>query len=130
VAPLKTAAFTVEGTPAPKGSRTAGVTKAGKPYLRPASKREKPWTELVSKAAALEVPLPPPYEIEIRFRFASAAKPVHPYPSRSDLDKLVRCAVDGLMFGGLIEDDRHVTRLVASKEYGTEGAVFYVRSLA
>jgi Holliday junction resolvase RusA-like endonuclease len=71
-----------------------------------------------------------PYDVEVRFRFQSPQKPKYKYPSRTDIDKLCRSTLDGIVAGGIITDDRHITRLTAQKEYGTEGCVIFVRSLA
>lgn len=120
----------VPGEPAPKGSRVAGVRKNGSVYTRPANPREKAYMELVASVVDGMEQLPPPYEVEVKFRFQSPQKPKHKYPSRNDVDKLARCLLDGLVAGGLLVDDRHITRLVAQKEYGSEGSVVLVRSLA
>lgn len=127
---MKTHRIEVSGEPAPKGSTAMGVTKTGRTYIRPASPKTKAFQKLVEAACCDLTPLEPPYDVDIRFRFTSPQKPSRTYPSRSDLDKLVRTAVDGLVNGGILEDDRHVTRLSAQKEYGTEGCVITVRSLA
>lgn len=60
-------------------------------------------------------------------------KPSHEYPTRGDLDKLVRAVLDGLTRGGTIVDDRHVTELSATKfwaEPGDEGVAITVESRA
>ena len=126
---MKTVILEIPGTPAPKGSRTVGKRKDGSIYTRPANPKEKAWAACVKAVAVLETPLEPPYEVELRFRFTSPQKPSYSYPSKSDLDKIVRCTLDGLVEGGILLDDRHVVRLVAQKEYGTEGAVIRVRSM-
>lgn len=126
---MRTIVLEVPGTPAPKGSRTVGRRKDGSIYTRPANPKEKAWAACVKAVAALETPLEPPYEVELKFRFTSPQKPSYTYPSKSDLDKIVRCTLDGLVEGGILLDDRHVVRLVAQKEYGTEGAVIRVRSV-
>lgn len=127
---MKTLIIDVSGEPAPKGSTAMGVTKTGKTYIRPASPKTKAWQKLVEASCADLTPLEPPYEVDIKFRFTSPQKPSRSYPSRSDLDKLTRTVCDGLVVGGVLEDDRHIIRLAAQKEYGTEGAHITVRSLA
>ena len=122
--------FEVFGEPAPKGSRTMGLRKNGTVYTRPAHPREKTWTQAVALVCADLTPLDGPYEVQVKFRFTSPAKPKYKYPSRTDIDKLCRSTLDGIVNGGLITDDRHITRLVAQKEYGTEGCIVTVRSLA
>lgn len=117
--------FHVAGVPAPKGSRIVGHNRRGQSYTRPASRREKPWTEavaLVARANRLAVPLLPPYAVELAFAMPCPARPSHPHPTRGDLDKLVRAVLDGLTRGGLILDDRHVTDLAATKRWASPGA--------
>ena len=126
---MRSVAFEISGCPAPKGSRTVGRRKNGSIYTRPANPKEKVWTKTVAASCADLTPLEPPYDVEVKFRFTSPQKPSYKYPSRSDVDKLARCLLDGLVQGGLITDDRHIVRLVAQKEYGTEGAVVIVRSV-
>ena len=127
---MKTVVVEVSGEPAPKGSTAMGVTKTGRTYIRPASPKTKAWQKLVEAACCDLTPLQPPYEVNIVFRFTSPQKPSRKYPSRNDIDKLARTVCDGLVNGEIIEDDRHIIRLSAQKEYGTEGAVITVRSLS
>lgn len=127
---MRTVTFSVSGQPAPKGSRTVGRRKDGSIYTRPANPREKVWTKTVADSCKELEYLSPPYEVEVKFRFTAPGKSKYSYPSRNDLDKLLRSTLDGMVQGGLIEDDRHIVRLVSQKEYGTEGAVILVRSLA
>ena len=125
---MRTVTLNVPGEPAPKGSRTVGRRKNGSVYTRPAHPREKAWTQTVAHYATTMPPLDGPYEVEIKFRFTSPAKPSYEYPSRTDIDKLCRSTLDGLVQGNLITDDRHIIRLTAQKEYGDEGAIILVRS--
>jgi hypothetical protein len=127
---VKTVIIEVSGEPAPKGSRTVGRRKNGTIYTRPANPKEKGWQAAVKAACADLKPLDGPYDVEVKFRFQSPQKPKYKYPSRTDIDKLCRSTLDGIVAGGIITDDRHITRLTAQKEYGTEGCVIFVRSLA
>jgi Holliday junction resolvase RusA-like endonuclease len=110
-----------DGRAAPKGSRIAGYSKKGKMFTRPASKFEKPWIDAVK--AATQVAMRhgfddgPPYRVELEFRIARPANPRYAHPASHDLDKLVRAALDGLVAGGALKDDRHVTSLTALKRY-------------
>lgn len=114
--------FHVEGTPAPQGSKTR--TRYG---MFEASQRVKPWRELV-KAAAIRAgddacllgPLKPPYRVEMWFFIAKprTTRATHPVaPTIGDLDKLVRSCGDAIVQAGLIEDDRHIVKLVAEKAW-------------
>jgi len=118
----------VYGVPAPKGSRTLGRRRDGSSYSRPAAAGEQVWTEGVARAAqwrraqALELPaageLPgPPYLVTLAFMMPRPTRPAHAWPTRGDLDKLVRAVLDGLVRGGLLVDDRHVVELRATKAW-------------
>lgn len=114
--------FLVEGVPAPQGSKTR--TRYG---MFEASKRVKPWRELV-KAAAVRAgddacllgPLRPPYRVEMWFFIAKprTTRASHPVaPVIGDVDKLARAVNDAIVQAGLIEDDRHIVKLVAEKAW-------------
>lgn len=114
--------ITVQGRIAGKGSRTVRSLPNGRVITRPASKYEKPFVQAVAETARWRLSeggdLPvAPYRVELAFYFDPPKKRTHPYPSRVDLDKAVRAVLDGLVDGGLLVDDRHVTQLVATKEY-------------
>lgn len=131
--PGRAVTLNVAGIPAPKGSRIHGQRADGTSYSRPASRREKSWTDAVALTARTARPdgctLPPPYAVDLVFALPRPAKPSHPHPTRGDIDKLVRAVLDGLAQGGLILDDRHVTALRAVKRWaipGGEGVVVTV----
>lgn len=120
-----TVSFTVAGTPAPQGSKTR--TRYG---MFESSKRVKPWRDLVHAAAVragddacLLGPLTPPYRVEMRFLIAKprTSRAKHPVaPTIGDLDKLTRAVGDALTSAGLIEDDRHIIALTASKAWAVD----------
>jgi Holliday junction resolvase RusA-like endonuclease len=112
--------FTVYGDPAPQGSKTPGVTKDGKPYMRESSSNKvKAWRKAVVAAArALQTepdtngtrpPLTGPLRARIVFTMpmsAVAAKERRAWPAQApDLSKLLRATEDALKDGGLIADD-------------------------
>jgi Holliday junction resolvase RusA-like endonuclease len=114
----------VEGRPAPKGSRIAGKTKAGKAYTYPASTYEKGWVEEVKHETQLamrhrQTPAPP-YEIDLTFYLSASKRPAYPWPTQQDLDKLARAVIDGLVKGGALVDDRHVCALTVRKTWARE----------
>lgn len=113
--------ISVDGRPAPKGSRIQAYTKDGKGYTRPASKYEKPWTDAVCEATRLvmrhEREPEKPYGLELAFRLPLPIRLRCDWPTAHDLDKLVRCVIDGLVQGGALADDRHVTALTSSKRF-------------
>jgi Holliday junction resolvase RusA-like endonuclease len=131
----------VAGRPAPKGSRIAGRTKDGRTYTRAASKYEEPWVEAVKTRTQIvmrhhRTPAPP-YAVRLDFHLKKSQhrrKDAPEYPTVGDLDKLARAVIDGLVKGGAMEDDKHVTVLTASKRFAesdeTTGVVAEIRSLA
>lgn len=115
-------ALVVRGRIAGKGSRTIRPLPDGRVVTRPDSKYEKPFVRAVAESAAVrraeggDLPRAP-YRVELDFYFDPPKRSAHPYPSRLDIDKTVRAVLDGLVAGGLLVDDRHVTELVARKSF-------------
>ena len=114
--------FQVAGLPAPKGSRIVGTRRDGSHYTRESSKAAGPWMEQVAWVARVQrpggKPLEPPYEVELFFTMPRPAKPRYRWPSKDgDIDKLARTALDGLVRGGLLTDDRHVVDLIVHKRF-------------
>ncbi len=111
--------FWIDGKPMTKGSWKA--TRSG--HLRPDNERERPWANAVAwcaKAAGM-TPTTGPKLVWVTFYFAKPKKPAHAYPSRGDIDKLARSALDAITGIGWI-DDSQVVGLVARKEWaGSEG---------
>lgn len=107
--------YSVSGEPAPQGSKT--LTRYG---MIDASKRLKPWRELVKEASQEQADLTDTVlggvRVSLTFRFTRPAKPVRDYPP-IDIDKLCRAVLDGMTQGNIIEDDKHVIYLTAKKEY-------------
>lgn len=119
---LRHGSFTVPGKPVPKGSRTSGFTKSGRPYSREANKHVGPWMkrakEELRRQAPEGAPFSPPYVIDLRFFFAPPKVPS--WPRTGDVDKFARAALDALTQAGIIEDDRHVVELGACKRYSDD----------
>lgn len=120
------ASFTVDGYPAPKGSRAF----LGKGRSKESSERCKPWVEQVAWVARAHRPasrtLEPPYTLGLKFRMPLGRdKPKWGWPTKDgDLDKLARAVLDGLTQGLLILDDRHVIGFSElSKEFSQPSAV-------
>jgi crossover junction endodeoxyribonuclease RusA len=112
------AEFVVAGHAAPKGSRKH-FKNGGSVEM---SKRCGPWVERVAYASAATGlgTLEPPYEVELRFSMPEKKKPTYAWPvSDGDLDKLVRAVLDGMQQGKLIVDDKHVTKIITEKKFGT-----------
>ena len=143
----------VVGTPAQQGSKTAGVSKEGKPDLRDNNPGQlKPWraevagcAEAAARDASWET-LTGPTEVTIGFyqarpashygtgRNAGKLKPSAPTwkATAPDVDKLVRAVLDALTTSRTIHDDRIIARLVVEDRYAdaATGARITIRPLA
>lgn len=125
--------ITVNGTPAPQGSKR----HVGNGRMIEMSRRVRPWREAV-KWAALDImrnapAVGSPARIDITF-FLTRPKthyrtngkvrdnaPVYP-AGRPDLDKLLRSTLDGLVEAGAIRDDAHIVEITAGKRYCNDDA--------
>jgi Holliday junction resolvase RusA-like endonuclease len=130
--------ISVTGEVAPQGSKTVGVTKDGRSYVRDDNPKTKPWRRLVATAARARLVERPDWNteyaavrVEIMFgiarpkahyrtgKFAHQLKPNAPiycnqYP---DIDKAARAILDGLTESGAIVDDVRVVQLNCTKVY-------------
>ena len=126
--------FTAFGAPAPSGSKTRGTSPSGVTYLRPASKRQKPWQADVAQAAGiammgrplLEGPLrldviffrPRPKDHYKASGGLSAKGERSRYPtSAPDTTKLVRAVEDAIQ-GIVVRNDASFVKLRATKAWG------------
>jgi Holliday junction resolvase RusA-like endonuclease len=108
--------LTVLGSPAPQGSKTAGVNpKTGLVFMRESSKHVKPWRAAVAKAARLappEVTFDGPLVARMVFTMRKpdgAPKRRRTYPAvMPDLSKLLRSTEDALTDAGVWADDARV----------------------
>lgn len=128
----------VLGTPVQQGSKTAGVTKAGKPYLRDANdKNLRPWRKLVDARfreairysgwetldAAAEVVLAFHHQRPAGHygtgRNAGTLKPSAPTwkSTAPDIDKLTRAILDAATTSGALRDDARVARLIVEDRW-------------
>lgn len=64
-------------------------------------------------------PLAGPYRVTLSFFFEEPKKPSHPFPSRGDLDKYTRNALDSAEQGGILTSDSAVIELSAVKRWGS-----------
>ena len=113
--------FVVHGKPETKGSTRAFVVK-GRAVIVNDNPRAKAWQKLVTLAAqwGADTKLTGPVRIALRFQLAKPKSAKRAEPSvRPDLDKLVRCALDG-MTGVVFDDDSQVVELKATKVYDSE----------
>lgn len=133
--------FTVDGVPAPQGSKVAGVKKNGKAFLYDqGAAKLKSWRELVSDAGAKAMdgrsPLDGPLFCDITFWLPKPAKSKFPdFPAvKPDGDKLVRSVFDALKLAEVIADDARIIEHHARKRWelapGMPGAAILVMSWA
>lgn len=116
----------VEGEPIPMGSKIAGVTKDGKPYLRDSnSKNLRAWQKAVYDAAdavAGAAELKGAIEVNLFFRLRAPKTLVRSQPCvKPDLDKLVRSTLDPLTKCAVWGDDAQVCSMNVSKTYASPG---------
>jgi len=111
----------VIGVPAPQGSKTrmpnGAMVEGGSAAGRA---KHRAWRTAVAEAAVGKVdePLDGPLQLVAEFFLPRPAsrKRDRWADRKPDLDKLLRCTLDGLTDAGLIRDDARVTYISASKE--------------
>lgn len=126
--------FWVEGAPATQGSKK----HVGRGRMVEVAKGLKPWRRAVHDAAKVHaeatgrLPLGP-LTLNVTFYLPHGKqREAVPWKPRKDLDKLIRAVGDSLTSSGLIEDDAHITHIVARKVWATDqpGAHITIRSTA
>ena len=124
---IKPVEFRVDGLPTTQGSKTAGVSKGGKPYVRESNPQGlAAWRAAVRTEAQRAMagrPLLDASGIALRLvclfslpRPQSRPKKYHYPDKKPDLSKLVRAAEDAL-HGIVWRDDAQVCDQVARKRY-------------
>lgn len=114
------ATLSIPGPPATKGSWRLGVSKNGKPYVRPSCTREKAWSaEIAAKAREqIRQPWDGPVGVSIFVYFhrpkSQAGHTVQ--TSKPDADKIARAVLDALT-GIAYHDDAQVSHLRVTKRY-------------
>lgn len=132
--------FTVNGNPAPQGSKRVGRNRAtGRAVLIESSTAVKPWRKAIADAwhahgyAAVTGPvrveavyyLPRPKGHYGTGRNAGTLRPSAPrWPAvKPDVDKLDRACLDALTQAGAIDDDARVVALAVLKRYADDHPV-------
>ncbi len=113
--------FEILGRPVPKGSRVAGVTKTGHRFNREANSNYEPYVKDARRQLLEQFDddmIAGPVELLVEFMYERPKKPSHDYPSRGDLDKLLRTVGDLLQHVGVIKNDSQITRVTAEKRFG------------
>lgn len=129
---MTTLTLVVYGDPAQQGSKTQGVTRTGRRYIREDNANElRKWRKAIAAAGAAVLiepdtngtrpPLDGPLAASLIFtilRPATAARRSWPHV-RPDLDKLIRAVLDALgpKQANLIADDARIVQLDAVKLY-------------
>ena len=120
------ARFFVAGTPATQGSKRIVQPKGHRRpmLLEQTSKKLGPWRAAV-EAEAMQArqrcgTINKGVLVTLLFVFKRPKRPANDYPT-ADLDKLCRAAFDALVRGRLLADDRHIRKLVASKDWNDFG---------
>ena len=125
--------FTVYGAAQPAGSKTAGVTKGGKVFVRDSARKGTPWRRQVAQAAGEAMNgaglLDGALSLTVRFYVprpkshfgARGLRPSAPdYPTtRPDITKLLR-AIEDACTGIVWRDDAQVVAQHALKGYGEQ----------
>lgn len=137
--------FTVQGTPAPQGSKTIARSRHGT-WLRDDNRSLAPWRSTVAAAALACMigrrPLAGPLRLEATFVFprpkshyrsgalAGQLRPSAPFycDTRPDLDKLLR-AIGDAVTGIAIVADANIVEIDACKLYGLPRADITIREL-
>lgn len=127
--------FVVYGNPAPAGSKTAGITKQGRTFVRDSSKRSYPWKQTVAQTAGVAMAGRPllegPLELTLTFvvprpkghygtRGLRPSAPAHP-TVKPDVLKLAR-AVEDALSGVVYRDDAQIVDEHLVKRYGEPAA--------
>ena len=124
--------FTVYGTPAPQGSKTA-VQRGGRAILIEGSSsagraKHRAWRQAVT-ADALAARGPDrtcfdgPVHVTLEYAMrkpASKPKRLAWCPVKPDLDKLIRATLDGLADAGVVPHDQRVVSVLARKRYAPD----------
>jgi crossover junction endodeoxyribonuclease RusA len=128
--------FTVYGAAQPAGSKTAGVTKGGKVFVRDSARKGTPWRREVTQAAGRAMNgtrlLDGAIELSVIFtvprpkshygaRGLRPSAPEHP-TKRPDVTKLLR-AIEDACTGIIWRDDSQVVHQHARKRYGEPACV-------
>lgn len=128
----------IHGQPSPQGSKTGFRRRDGSVGVRPATKTERPWRQLVVDMLSREWRGPPMEGgLELTLTFAllrpkSVSFKKRPTPStRPDIDKLLRAVMDALKLAGAIREDGQIVSVQMLKEYrGVPGVGLEVRKLS
>lgn len=122
--------FSVEGVPAPQGSKQI-VRRGGKSWMIDANAKVlKPWRQKVAAASDIGVTFSGPVFVAAVFYLPRPKTVRRFFPSvKPDLDKLFRALGDGMTDGGLLADDALIVSQFIHKRYASERNPVGVRVL-
>ncbi len=112
--------FSVEGLPAPQGSKR----HVGNGRMIEASKYLPAWRKAIETEcrSLFDEPMDGALEVELWFYLPKPSSVSRDYPTvMPDVDKLARAVGDGLTNGGAIADDARIVDLHAYKRYSVDG---------
>jgi len=112
--------FSVEGLPAPQGSKK----HVGNGRMVEASKYLPAWRKAIEEEckSLFEEPMDGALEVELWFYLPRPSSISREFPTvMPDVDKLVRGCLDAMTKGGAIVDDSRVVDLHAYKRYSFDG---------
>lgn len=114
----------VPGIPVPQGSKTAGVTRAGRAYVRDANRNLGAWRKHMADAIHLhrmETDTKPIFTacvVQYEFLMPRPKTVQRKYMTvKPDLDKLIRAVNDAAVEAQLLADDALVISLNTNKRY-------------
>lgn len=117
------------GTPVPQGSKTAGLTKSGRAFVRDANPRLKDWRETVAQATWQAMdgrePLEGPVHVDVWLYFhrPKSNRTTHPISRKTgDGDKHLRAINDAITDGGGWLDDSQIVSQSFQKLWADEHA--------
>ena len=124
-----TLTFTVYGVPQPQGSARAFMPKGfQRPVITGDNEKNKPWRQEIAGTALAAMaeekliliarPAAVYFAVAFYFDRPKSTKRDALKTTKPDLDKLVRSCLDSLT-GIVMDDDSQVTRVIASKAYGS-----------
>lgn len=110
----------VPGIPVQQGSKTAGVTKDGRAYVRDANAPKlRAWRQtLLEHLGGRGIHMDGMLRVSMTFYMPRPQRPEYERPAvKPDLDKLVRAVNDGLTASGIIADDARIVSMRLDEYY-------------
>jgi len=120
--------FHVPGDPRPQGSKRGFVTKTGRVAMVDMSAGLRQWRDMVALKAKEAAKTynwqisEQPVHVVLKFTLKKPKRPKYVFPTRPDVDKMIRAAFDGFTDSKAIWiDDAHAVDVHAVKAFGEPG---------